>query len=130
MLDMMDCDKTQAHLEAARSKLDCAGVLLSENREGGAIVFSYLSMFHAANAIGLSEGKTFPPCSEWLTAFRESLAEKIGAQYCSDLAEAYRLRQIADYGTTAAMPAGCARTRFERAGQFLAMAQRFIENRE
>ena len=127
---MKNSDKTLAHLEIARSKLAAARILMSENLERGAISSSYFSMFHAATAIGLSEGKTFPPCSGWLAAFRESLSGRIGSEYCADLAEAYRLRQIADYDTTAAIPSGSARTRFERANQFLAMAEAFIKGKE
>ena len=125
---MKNSDETLAHLEMARNRLDCAGILLSERRDRGAIAFSYFSMFHAATAIGFSEGKTFPPCSGWLEAFRESLvlSGKVDSKRYSDLAEAYRLRQIAEYGRTAAIPAGSARISFERAGHFLAMAEAFM----
>ena len=126
---MKNSDKILAHLETAREKLESARILLSENRERGSIDFSYFSMFHAATAIGLSEGKTLPPCSGWLAAFQESLSGEIGSEYYSDLAEAYRLRQVAEYGKTTAIPTGSARTGFERAGQFLSMAESFLKSK-
>jgi uncharacterized protein (UPF0332 family) len=128
---MKNTGEALAHLEAARGKLASAHILLSDNLERDSLALSYFSMFHSATAVGLSEGITFPPCSRWLEAFRESLvlSGKVDSKPYSDLAEAYRLRQIADYGGGAAVPAGSAQRTIDRAAEFLTMSEAFLKTK-
>lgn len=121
--------KVQAHLAKAKRKLGSAQLLLDHHSKRGPIAFAYFAMFHAATAMGLAEGKTFPPCSGWLAAFEEAFpkAGKIDPKFHADLLEAYWLRRVADYDVMREIPAGVAEATLRTASEFVSMAETFLE---
>lgn len=118
----------QVHLTKSKSQLDAAHFLLDRRSERSAVAIAYFAMFHAATAMGLAEGKTYPACSGWLDAFGEAFATpgKVAPRFYGDLLEAYRLRQIADYGILEPLPPFAAQSTFKKATEFVAMAEEFI----
>lgn len=118
----------QAHLAKSKDQLDAAHLLLDRSSERGAVAIAYFAMFHASTAMGLAEGNTFPACSGWLKAFGEAFATtgKVAPRFYEDLLEAYRLRQIADYGALQPLPPLAAQTTFKKATKFVKMAEEFI----
>jgi uncharacterized protein (UPF0332 family) len=120
--------KAEALLRRSKEKLEAAQVLLSRHSEGGPVSFAYFAMFHAATAMALAEGRTFPACSGWLAAFGEAFAAtgKVDRKFHQDLVEAYRLRQIADYDWRGHIPDEVAESTLKKATEFVAMAEEFL----
>lgn len=121
--------KVQVHLMKSKGKLDAAQILLSGHRDCGSVAFAYFAMFHAASAMGLAEGKAFPACSGWLAAFGETFAAtgKIDRKFHDDLLEAYRLRQIAHYGSFEDISDEVAESAVKKASAFVAMAEDYLK---
>jgi len=121
--------KAEAHLRRSKDELEAAQILFSSSFGDGAIHSAYFAMFHAATAMGLAEGITFPPCSGWLAAFGEVFATtgKIDREFHDDLLEAYRLRQIADYDWREQISDEVAESTLNKATEFVAMAEKFLK---
>lgn len=121
--------KVQAHLAKSRRRLQVAQLLLSHNSEHGPISSAYFAMFHAATAMGIAEGETFPACSGWVTAFGEAFAipRKIDPKFHADLLQAYRLRQIADYEPLETISEQVTQSMLKKAAEFVAMAEGYLK---
>ncbi|HEV2382973.1 MAG TPA: HEPN domain-containing protein [Terriglobia bacterium] len=118
-------------MRKCRRSLEAARVLREFGSPSGTVDRAYFAMFDAAKAMGLAEGKQYPPCSKWLDTFGEIFAHtgRIEPGFFTHLREAYRLRKIAVYGfreEDRISPAVAAEV-LSKASEFVSMAESFIK---
>ncbi len=123
--------KAQAWFHKAQENLESAEILRKVGSPGGTVDRAYFAMFHAATAMGVAHGKRYPKCSGWLDAFREAFVDtgRVAPRLFAELREAYRLRQIAVYGTSEhdRVTADVADSVISRAQHFMIMTEEFLK---
>ena len=123
--------EAQAWFRKAQRNLEAAGALREVDSPDGVVDRAYFAMFHAATAIGVAHGKRYPRCPGWLDAFGEAFVDtgRVVPRFLADLREAYRLRQIAVYGTSErdTVTTELADSVISMAQQFITMAEQFLK---
>ena len=123
-------DEAQAWFRKARDELETARITRNLVSSDCIVDRAYFAMFSAATAMGVAEGKRYPKCSMWLSAFGEAFVDtgRVRSQFLNDLREAYRLRRCAVYGLREEdrMTGEMADSLVSKAQSFVTMAEDFL----
>ena len=119
-------NSSQALLSKAKVTLKEARVLVEAGLAAGAADRCYYAMFYAASALLKQLGLEFSSHHAVLAAFGKELARtgKVDARYHRMLLQAFELCQKADYDYEAKVGMEPVRAAFEKATDFVSMAQK------
>lgn len=124
-------EKVALQLQTARENLIDAQVLLDGRRYPAVLNRTYYAVFYAATAMLLEEGFEFDSHYGVKIKFSELFVKsgRVAARFGKILATVFDRREDADYTpeARAAISQAVAEQEFERASEFVTMAEKFLE---
>jgi uncharacterized protein (UPF0332 family) len=128
-------EEVQTHLQKAREALTDAELLLAQGSPEATVNRAYYTMFHAASAMHLAEGRKYVRHREMIGNFNRLFVhegKEVEPRFFEMLQSAFGLRDAADYAAdgirTVSRESAAAKVRDAR--EFLAMAVAYLKTKE
>lgn len=119
-------------LNLAAEKISAAKLLLKMSYERDAVSRAYYSMYHAAQAMLIAEGKTAKGHAGTVSAFNHWFVktEKVLSKYTIAFSSLKESREFADYESLKSFSEKDAKEAIIDAEEFLEMAEKYIESKD